>query len=151
MKNTIRNQYIIRLRRMQKSGFSSYKEYLRSKEWAAIRKRVRSHPSPLWKQCRVCGSHENLNIHHNSYKSLGKGPKLDSLVILCRSCHKWVHRYSIQHPSIGLRRSYKRVQQLFPKLLSEKTPLIDSLLVENSKPKPIRIYKHSLKQGYIQE
>ena len=37
-------------------------------------------------QCRECGKHENLHIHHITYQNEGS-ELLDDLITLCGSCH----------------------------------------------------------------
>jgi hypothetical protein len=65
-----------------------YKLYLRSPEWAEVKRRYRS--SKLPQTCVVCGS-KKVDLHHKTYERLGK-ERLTDLVPLCRSHHKWLHR-----------------------------------------------------------
>jgi len=70
-----------------RSKFSSYEEYLNSKDWANYKKMFyRCNLNKCW----VCGSDKNLNIHHKTYQRLGKEKKGDCL-FLCKTCHCEVH------------------------------------------------------------
>jgi hypothetical protein len=40
--------------------------------------------------CRECGSTENLNVHHLTYKNFRR-EKEEELVTLCRKCHAKIH------------------------------------------------------------
>lgn len=42
----------------------------------------------IYDGCQRCGSKENLEIHHLTYLS----PKFKDLIILCRNCHRQLHR-----------------------------------------------------------
>lgn len=64
-----------------------YKHYLHSKEWAAKRFLV------LYRdgfRCSICGSTEELNVHHKTYQNVFHEP-LSDLITLCRKCHKKQH------------------------------------------------------------
>ena len=42
--------------------------------------------------CRICGSHDNLQIHHIIYRSQWRnGHYLFNLILLCERCHRMVH------------------------------------------------------------
>ena len=73
--------------RIQIKDKESYKEYLQSPRWKAIRKR-------LYKEynykCALCGSGKNLNVHHITYENLGEENDED-LTVLCQVCHKKIH------------------------------------------------------------
>lgn len=67
----------------------SYQEYLLSDHWKDVRSR-------FWKSklhkgcCYACRSKEDLQVHHKSYKRIGK-EKLHDLCLLCDRCHKLTH------------------------------------------------------------
>ncbi len=42
----------------------------------------------IYKECSKCGSKENLEMHHLTYKN----PTIKDIMILCRKCHKVLHR-----------------------------------------------------------
>lgn len=66
---------------------TGYKEYLQSKHWALLRKKyIKSNTV-----CASCGSKDNLQLHHVSYKNLGNEFSADFLV-LCDKCHKNIHK-----------------------------------------------------------
>lgn len=62
-----------------------YAQYLRSEHWADVKARQPKTP------CRLCGSEENLHLHHQTYESLGNEAP-DDLAWLCRPCHKSLHK-----------------------------------------------------------
>lgn len=65
-----------------------YKNYLKSQHWSLMRSRIiQSHP-----YCEICKSSEKpLQVHHLSYKRLGKEKNSD-LTPLCDECHAAVHK-----------------------------------------------------------
>lgn len=69
-----------------------YQDYLHSTTWQRSKNRFlkvlkyrRKTP-----KCKICSSTKNLNLHHKSYKRIGKERKGD-LCFLCGSCHLLVH------------------------------------------------------------
>lgn len=68
----------------------TYQEYLRSEHWKDVRARYWA--SKLHNRtCYVCGSAKGLEVHHRSYRRIGR-EKLHDLCLLCRSCHEQTHR-----------------------------------------------------------
>lgn len=64
-----------------------YKEYLLSEHWKNFRLSVINSR----KKCECCGkTYEIMNVHHISYKSLGKEKSKD-VALLCEDCHKYIH------------------------------------------------------------
>lgn len=64
-----------------------YKAYLRSPEWKARRdERV----AAAGGRCQVCNGAEHLNVHHRTYKRIGKELPED-LFVLCQPCHQIFH------------------------------------------------------------
>jgi hypothetical protein len=65
-----------------------YSEYLRSPEWAEVRRvavRRAGH------QCQRCGAKGGeLNVHHHTYERRGYEDLWD-LIVLCRACHRAEH------------------------------------------------------------
>lgn len=104
-KNTwqLRNQYL------EQQGIT-YLQYLETEHWKDLKKRFRA--SKLCKnRCAVCGSRQNINIHHKSYKRIGNERLMD-LIELCRNCHTKAHdmdrhRTSQKH---NLWNAHKRVK-----------------------------------------
>ena len=69
-----------------------YQSFLYSPEWkaiAALRKQKDEN------KCSVCGSTENLEVHHKNYNiHPQKGLlSLDNLITLCHDCHSSEHGY----------------------------------------------------------
>src|SRR6202035_3930812 len=64
-----------------------YKIYLKSDGWADKRKVILKRDRYL---CQGCGSRRHLQVHHLSYRSVGR--ELDEeLTVLCRTCHMKKH------------------------------------------------------------
>jgi len=70
-------------------GFDTYAEYLRSEYWTQAKQRYQD--SKRLQTCLICDS-ENVQLHHRSYRMLGKEPPRD-LVPLCGPCHRECHRF----------------------------------------------------------
>ena len=66
----------------------TYKEYLKSPTWYALRQQALNDSGH---RCRLCNCPHYLNVHHRKYpKILGKEPVTD-LIVLCNKCHKTFH------------------------------------------------------------
>jgi hypothetical protein len=72
-------------------GYRSYAAYLLGDHWRALRERFYADDSTP-KEC-ICGSTEDLDLHHLTYVRLGR-ERLDDLRPLCRACHHDVHIYA---------------------------------------------------------
>ena len=76
--------------------FISKKKYLRSPEYRAKRIIVLKRDNYT---CRGCGTTEQLEVHHTTYKRLGN-EKLTDLVTVCRNCHQRIHdKYGYNYKS----------------------------------------------------
>jgi len=65
-----------------------YQVYLQSPHWKQLRaeKWKRSH-----KRCGICGSKEQLQVHHMVYRQI-YDVQLTDLRVLCDTCHETTHR-----------------------------------------------------------
>ena len=64
----------------------NHKKYLiRQKDYRNLRKKLIN----LYKSCKFCNSKEKLELHHKNYEGEGN---LDNIIVLCRKCHKKLHR-----------------------------------------------------------
>ena len=43
-------------------------------------------------RCQVCGSMQNLQVHHLKLRSRSGGDEEQNLITLCAECHERVHR-----------------------------------------------------------
>ena len=43
-------------------------------------------------RCQVCGSMQNLQVHHLKFRSQSGSDVEQNLITLCADCHKGVHR-----------------------------------------------------------
>ena len=64
----------------------NYKNYLNSSDWKLKRKAKLA----TTRRCAICGSEENIDIHHLIYKDLFNVERKD-LRVLCRRCHFLTH------------------------------------------------------------
>jgi 5-methylcytosine-specific restriction endonuclease McrA len=71
---------------MRKVRYINYWSYIQSDRWADKRNEIKK----IRKKCEKCGSRKNLQVHHVSYKRLGRERDSD-LLLLCVFCHEEVH------------------------------------------------------------
>ena len=43
-------------------------------------------------RCQVCGSMQNLQVHHLKFRSQSGGDEEQNLITLCAECHEQMHR-----------------------------------------------------------
>ena len=67
-----------------------YQEYLTSEHWDEVRRRELRFARYA---CRLCGSKDNLQVHHRSYENLGYERSSD-VIVLCGDCHHKFHQES---------------------------------------------------------
>lgn len=65
----------------------TYREYLASDHWKELRARYYARYP---RQCKACGATRDIQLHHRTYKRLGKEWLMD-LVPLCAEHHKALH------------------------------------------------------------
>ncbi len=72
---------------MDEKRYQKYRDYLKSREWSAIRADM---ITVRGEACEVCGSSHHLQVHHLTYDNLFFEEPED-LVLLCAKCHTKVH------------------------------------------------------------
>lgn len=80
------NEYARRRYALTKMGFRTYNDYLHSKTWIGIRKRILSSKP----NCICCRVRPAVQVHHSKYDHqtmLGLDPT--SLHPVCRQCHEY--------------------------------------------------------------
>jgi hypothetical protein len=92
-------------------GFASYRDYLRSPLWKAIRWAVLD-GTPT---CEICGESKAQQVHHIRYteaalKGTPRGRK--SLVAICAGCH-----HKIEFKQDGSKRTYEAAAKVTRRLL----------------------------------
>lgn len=90
-------QLQIRDIRLSDLGFASYSAYLRSDLWKDAKARLSR--SGRRRACYVCAHRGRLEVHHRSYRRIGRERAAD-LIYLCAGCHKKVHR-GIERGELG--------------------------------------------------
>ena len=81
--------------RPRQSPRTGYERYMQSPEWRSTRRLALKRDGF---RCRgvdrgvLCGSRQNLQVHHLSYKYFGhEAEHLEDLKTLCRNCHRRAH------------------------------------------------------------
>jgi hypothetical protein len=79
--------------RKKRKSWDSYEDYLKSPEWAAIRKTVHKRDGVV---CQICaGRYEedgDWNCHHWRYPSDWNDDWAGNVVLVCATCHDDLHR-----------------------------------------------------------
>lgn len=66
-----------------------YKSFLQTPYWKTVASRVRANGQY---RCALCGSKEQLNVHHKTYEHHGEEAHyLGDLILLCQNCHERFH------------------------------------------------------------
>lgn len=65
-----------------------YQEYLQSDHWLKTREERKKIDNYC---CALCGSSENINVHHLSYDRVGEEIVELDLITLCNRCHFMLH------------------------------------------------------------
>ena len=77
--------YLARARNLRRLGFRSYREYLASDLWKAIRDRVLDRDCG---RCAFCHFFEAVSVHHMLYDAATlRGDTLEHLKSTCGKCH----------------------------------------------------------------
>ena len=68
----------------------SYYDFLNTPYWKAIAQQVKYKAGF---KCQLCGSNQNLNVHHRTYEHHGEELKYmkSDLIVLCKHCHEKFH------------------------------------------------------------
>lgn len=90
------------LNRLKALGFPSYEAYLRSPEWAAVKRRLRKR-----RRCWMCGATERLVWHHAIYDRVGGDELPGDIVVLCSKHHRGLHLWARER-RIPIRRAHVR-------------------------------------------
>lgn len=65
----------------------SYAVYLQGRHWQHMRGVALEH---YGEQCLLCGTTDELDVHHRTYERRGR-ERLADLTVLCRGCHSRYH------------------------------------------------------------
>jgi 5-methylcytosine-specific restriction endonuclease McrA len=95
---------------MKKHLSKEYFKYINSPRWYYKRKEALEFHG---KKCKLCGSTQNLDVHHLTYERFGKEFMAD-LMILCRPCHNEEHsKYKVNSTPV--------LPKFVPKSFNKKT------------------------------
>lgn len=68
-----------------------YRDHLNSDYFREVAQRIKYRDGC---KCRLCGSEQNLEIHHfNGKGRFREAEHPETLMCLCRKCHATIHRY----------------------------------------------------------
>lgn len=68
----------------------TYKDYLNTKHWNNIKNKFYNDFRNA--SCQICNNKTNLNLHHKTYKRIGK-EYISDLIVLCKYCHNYIHKH----------------------------------------------------------
>jgi hypothetical protein len=99
------------------NGFPEYARYVSSDEWRRCRTRFLRTSDRVRRMvkkyhriiCEFCHSDSKFNLHHKTYKRLGKERATD-LIILCDHCHQTVHDLA---KKVGIESATRHVRKAF--------------------------------------
>lgn len=71
--------------RCTRCGKNLYYEYLGSARWKHLRHEA---VKAAKYRCQLCNSGGPLNVHHRTYRRVGRDEEISDLIVLCEECHK---------------------------------------------------------------
>jgi uncharacterized protein YlaI len=90
--------YLRRNARLRAIGFATYADYLASRLWKSIRRRVYAAKG---KSCFLCGARAT-ELHHNRYRSKDlSGRTIKNIYPVCHACHHRVEFQNDRKVSVG--------------------------------------------------
>lgn len=79
----------VKNKRIKKPLSKNYAKFLKTSYWKKVRLLVFKRDGF---KCVICGSTENINVHHSTYKHhFDELNHLDDLITLCKNCHNEAH------------------------------------------------------------
>ncbi len=115
-----------------KETVTSYRKYLSTVHWSIVRaKKLLLNP-----KCEKCKTPILLNIHHKTYKRLGR-ELLTDLITLCEDCHCKLHKELKKKKTIA--RKTKRNSYLIGSKIYKLTPYRLLKLIERNRRNGIHI------------
>lgn len=88
-----------------KKPATSYKNYIKSEAWAEKREYALDY---FGRFCMVCGTADQLQVHHKCYRNLGREDVHD-LEVLCRGCHGNRHEGQVPGAYDDFTREYLKI------------------------------------------
>jgi uncharacterized protein YlaI len=103
----------MKIRGKDGTEYPDYATYLQSSEWRRFRQeRIdKDHH-----RCVICGSRDNLNVHHLNYKVMYE---VDWLVTLCRDCHSRLHKEILPALEVDLKNLNDRFMPVLEKCVQD--------------------------------
>lgn len=75
-------------------------------EWDRTRENALNHYGKI---CNLCGSTNELQVHHKMPRALGWTDDLQNLTVLCKNCHEEEHGYEFSETSVNLHTQNKKM------------------------------------------
>lgn len=122
-----------------------YQEYLHSQEWKNIREEILERDGH---KCKLCGSTENLRVHHKSYECLYEEEcAMQDLITLCEKCHGELHDFLNSEVAQKTKKAiYELRQEYYEKLKND----IQQIIIDNfGKPLLEKNKKHIVLYTYL--
>ena len=89
---TPRELFLVRDIILKRNGYENYKDFLKSEYWRSIKKKVLGYKYlERYSKCWICGSKDNIHLHHENYRWMLTKFELRSIRAYCKDCHSWVH------------------------------------------------------------
>lgn len=95
--------------RAEKLDGMSYAEFLKSPEWALLKRRAYSRPH--FRRCWICGTKKDIDLHHTSYKWIDR-LELRNVRPICRTHHEAIHRVAREW-DISVRLATRKALKLY--------------------------------------
>lgn len=70
-----------------------YKTFLNSDYWLSVRNKTKK-KMHYYGKCKICGSNQGVELHHESYSQINTQFELSNIVPLCRIHHQSIHDYA---------------------------------------------------------
>lgn len=77
---------------LEREGYRSYEEFLKSSYWIGIKEKTKLLKyKGKYDKCKNCNTTENIQLHHEDYKWLLHKRELLNIIPLCKVCHEKLH------------------------------------------------------------
>lgn len=93
-------------------GEETYKEFLESDYWQSVKEKARKREQ--YNRCELCGSTDNIELHHKHYDLIRTKHELSAVIALCRKHHQMVHNIA-QKEKCTIRWATQKAKNLYNK------------------------------------
>lgn len=125
---------------LEREGYRSYEEFLKSSYWLGIKEKTKLIKyKGKYDKCKNCNTTENIQLHHEDYKWLLHKRELLNIIPLCKVCHKKLH-FVAHHLNISFKKAKKiimlgvlNMDRLEDVLLLKKNGMSINYQIKNNK------------------